>query len=85
MFVPHPGALHAERAAQQSRGYVLGLILLIMFLSSQDFAPSRHRRVQHAAAAHEGASKHREDVKEKVRRGSPAAREEDVTSSVRRG
>ena len=35
---PPPAAL-TERQQQQSRGYVLGLILLILFLSSRDFSP----------------------------------------------
>ena len=57
----------AERAQQQSRGYVLGIILLVLFLSSQDFSPpARRHRVEAAKGIHEGVSKHREDVKEKV-------------------
>jgi hypothetical protein len=56
-----------ERQAQQSRGYVLGLILLIMFLSSQDFSPPTRRRLEAAREAREGVNKHREDIKEKVR------------------
>jgi hypothetical protein len=55
-----------ERQAQQSRGYVLGLILLIMFLSSQDFSPPTRRRLEAAREAREGVNKHREDIKEKV-------------------
>ena len=70
MFIPPPGmnAGAAERAQQQSRGYVLGIILLVLFLSSQDFSPpARRHRVEAAKGIHEGVSKHREDVKEKVR------------------
>lgn len=69
MFIPPPGmnAGAAERAQQQSRGYVLGIILLVLFLSSQDFSPpARRHRVEAAKGIHEGVSKHREDVKEKV-------------------
>jgi|TARA_B100000475_G_scaffold176599_1_gene140820 hypothetical protein len=69
MFIPPPGmnAGAAERAQQQSRGYVLGIILLVLFLSSQDFSPpARRHRVEAAKGIHEGMSKHREDVKEKV-------------------
>ena len=69
MFIPPPGmnAGAAERAQQQSRGYVLGIILLVLFLSSQDFSPpARRHRVEAAKGIHEGISKHREDVKEKV-------------------
>ena len=69
MFIPPPGmnAGAAERAQQQSRGYVLGSILLVLFLSSQDFSPpARRHRVEAAKGIHEGVSKHREDVKEKV-------------------
>jgi hypothetical protein len=47
---------------------VLGIILLVLFLSSQDFSPpARRHRVEAAKGIHEGVSKHREDVKEKVR------------------
>jgi hypothetical protein len=46
---------------------VLGLILLIMFLSSQDFTPASRRRLEQAKEAKEGVVKHREDIKEKVR------------------
>ena len=65
MFVPTP--MVVDRQAQQSRGYVLGLILLIMFLSSQDFAPPSKRRAEAAQDARDGVTKHREDIKEKVR------------------
>ena len=70
MFIPPPGtnAAAAERAQQQSRGYVLGIILLVLFLSSQDFSPpARRHRVEAARDIREGMGKHREDVKEKVR------------------
>ena len=70
MFIPPPGtnAAAAERAQQQSRGYVLGIILLVLFLSSQDFSPpARRHGVEAARDIREGMSKHREDVKEKVR------------------
>lgn len=66
MFVPPPTAALSERQAQQSRGYVLGLILLIMFLSSQDFAPPSRRRAE-AAHSREGITRHRDEIKEKVR------------------
>lgn len=69
MFAPNALAADRDRQAQQSRGYVLGLILLIMFLSSQDFSPPTRRRVEAAREMREGVNKHREDIKEKVSRG----------------
>jgi hypothetical protein len=68
MFVPPPHAALTERQQQQSRGYVLGLILLVLFLSSQDFSPPSRRRVEAAqGGTREGLVGHREDVKDKVR------------------
>jgi hypothetical protein len=74
MFVTPTGAV-SERQAQQSRGYVLGIILLIMFLSSQDFAPPSRRRAEaaHAATKEGGITRHRDEIKEKVRRARRAA------------
>jgi len=66
MFVPPPHAALTERQQQQSRGYVLGLILLILFLSSQDFSPPSRRRVEAAQGAREGLVRHREDVKDRL-------------------
>lgn len=66
MFVPPPHAALTERQQQQSRGYVLGLILLVLFLSSQDFSPPSRRRVEAAHGQREGLVKHREDVKDKI-------------------
>lgn len=66
MFVPPPHAALTERQQQQSRGYVLGLILLILFLSSRDFSPPSRRRVEAAQGAREGLVRHREDVKDRL-------------------
>ena len=66
MFVPPPNVALTERQQQQSRGYVLGLILLILFLSSQDFSPPSRRRVEAAQGAREGLVRHREDVKDRL-------------------
>ena len=71
MFVPPPTAALSERQAQQSRGYVLGLILLIMFLSSQDFAPleatrgggARARRASRATATRSGEGARARDTR----------------------
>ena len=61
-----PHAALTERQQQQSRGYVLGLILLILFLSSRDFSPPSRRRVEAAQGAREGLVRHREDVKDRL-------------------
>ena len=89
MFIPPPGmnAGAAERAQQQSRGYVLGIILLVLFLSSQDFSPpARRHRVEAAKGIHEGISKHREDVKEKVSsaHAEPGPNPNDKTENLAR-
>ena len=67
MFVPPPTAALSERQAQQSRGYVPSVsVLLIMFLSSQDFAPRRgdaRRRHTRARESRATATKSRRSVR----------------------